>query len=323
MKITIKKWNEVPEDKIKKLFMENPYPFYRGTPLANDLMKEYMFLSAKKSALTNVALVVLLDGEPVITGQYYNIPYLSKYWDADIGAIGHIISKKMPANISINAANLLTLYLSYLISNAKFVSITIPGSNIHLIRSFEQSGFVYAEGFINMVKSTNDFRDEFSVPGLVVRDPIESDFDEIDDAFSKMPFPARFVSDGGFDSDKAVKLYTHRFREVHDQCLGKIFIAEIENRFAGALIGIIDEDMFKETGIKTNILSGMGIIIHPRAVRSGVSMHLIESRQDWYKSKGVEYVNFGANFNNRPMLLGLDKLGFNYGSLDVALHKWI
>jgi len=42
-----------------------------------------------------------------------------------------------------------------------------------------------------------------------------------------------------------------------------------------------------------------------------------------YKSDGVEYVNFGANFNNGPMIIGLGKLGLKYGSVDVALHKWI
>jgi len=323
MEITIKKWSDVPNDQIKKLFMENPYPLYRGTPLANDLMKEYMFTLAQKSALTNDALVVLSDGVPVITGQFYLIPYLSEYWQTNIGAIGHIVDRKMPADINTKAANLLLLHLTDSESNVKFVSVTIPGSNVPLIRSFEQRGFVYAEGFINMVSSTDYFRDKFRLKGLVVRDLIESDFDEVDNAYSKMPFPSRFVSDGGFDSDKAVKLYTHRLREVYDQCLGKIFIAELEKKFAGALIGIIDKNMDEVTGMKTNILSGMGIIIHPRAARRGVSMHLIECRQDWYKSEGVDYVNFGANFNNRPMILGLDKLGFKYGSLDVVLHKWM
>ena len=67
----------------------------------------------------------------------------------------------------------------------------------------------------------------------------------------------------------------------------------------------------------------MGIIIHPRAVRKGVSMALIEHRQDYYQSEGVEYVNFGANFNNGPMILGLSKLGLRYGSLDMTFHFWL
>jgi len=323
MVIDIKKWDDVPNDKMKELFLENPYPLYRGTPLGTDLMKEYMFTLAKKSASINDTLVVLVDGVPMITGQFYLIPYLSKYWNIPIGGLGHIVIRNMPADINTKIIDTFSLHLSNLASNAKFVSVTIPGPNIALIRSFEQRGFAYAEGFINMVGSTNYFRDQFRLKGLVIRDLVENDFDEIDSAYKKTPFPARFVSDGGFDPEKARKLYVHRCREVYEQRLGKIFIAELEGKFAGALIGIIDKEMAETINIKTNTLSGMGIIIHSRALRRGVSMHMIEHRQDWYKSEGVDYVNFGANFNNRPMILGLDKLGFKYGSLDVALHKWI
>jgi GNAT superfamily N-acetyltransferase len=285
-------------------------------------MKEYMFILAKESASINDTLVVLVDGVPVITGQFYLIPHLSKYWNTPIGGLGHIVARKMAVDISAKVMDIFSLYLSDLASNAKFVSVTIPGPNIFLIRSFEKKGFVYAEGFINMVSSTDYFRDQFVLPGLKIRNPIESDFDEIDEAYKRTPFPSRFVSDGGFDPEKARKLYVHRFREVYEHRLGEVFIAELEGKFVGALIGIINEEMAKTIGVKTNILSGMGIITHPRAARRGVSMHMIEHRQDWYKSKGVEYVNFGANFNNRPMILGLDKLGFKYGSLDVVLHRW-
>ena len=81
--------------------------------------------------------------------------------------------------------------------------------------------------------------------------------------------------------------------------------------------------MSKTIGVKTNILSGMGIIVHPDAARRGVAMALIEHRQEYFKSKGVEFVNFGANFNNAPMILGLSKLGLKYGSLDMTFHHWL
>ncbi len=317
--IKIKKWDDVPNDQMKKLFLENPYPLYCGTPLSNDLMKEHMFILAKKSASINDALVVLVDGVPVVTGQFYLIPYLSKYWNIPIGGFGHIVTRGVSAVV----ADVFVSHLVDLASKAKFISVTIPGQNIPLVRSFEKKGFVYAEGFINMVGSTNYFREQFRLSGLVIRDPIESDFDEIDDAYKKTPFPSRFISDGKFDPKKSRELYVHRFKEVYDQCLGKVFIAELEGKFVGALIGIIDKEMVKTIKVKTNILSGMGIIIHSRAARQGVSMHMIEHRQDWYKSEGAEYVNFGANFNNRPMILGLGKLGFKYGSLDIVLHKWL
>ena len=105
--------------------------------------------------------------------------------------------------------------------------------------------------------------------------------------------------------------------------MGRIFAAEFDGRFAGAIIAIIDERMAKEIGIKTNALSGMGIIIHPEASRRGVAMALIEYRQGYYKSEGVDFVNFGANFSNLPMVRGLQKLGLQFGSIDLAFHKWI
>jgi len=209
MILDIKKWGDVPNDQIKELFLENPYPLYRGSPLANDLMKEYMFILAKESASINDTLVVLVDGVPMITGQFYLIPYLSKYWNTPIGGLGHIAARKMAVDISAEVMDIFSLYLSDLASNAKFVSVTIPGPNISLIRSFEQRSFAYAEGFINMVSSTNYFRDQFRLPGLVIRNLVESDFDEIDSAYKKTPFPARFVSDGGFDPERARKLYVH------------------------------------------------------------------------------------------------------------------
>ena len=173
-----------------------------------------------------------------------------------------------------------------------------------------------------MVGPTNDFRDEFRVPGILIREALDDDLLEIADAYSKVTFPSRFASDIRFNSEKAMQLYQHRFEEVYTQKLGKIFIAEIDGTFAGALIAIIDEKMAKSIGVKTNILSGMGIIIHPRAARKGVSLYLIEHRQAYYKSNGVEFVSFGANFNNRPMILGLLKLGLTYGSLDMTFHHW-
>ena len=81
--------------------------------------------------------------------------------------------------------------------------------------------------------------------------------------------------------------------------------------------------MAETIGVKTNPLSGMGIIIHPRASRRGLSLAMVELRQDYYKSEGVEYVSFGANFNNKPMISGLEKLGLRYGSLDMTFHRWL
>ncbi len=328
MNICVKSWFEVPEKELEGLFLRNPFPLYRGTPLGNEMMKRYMFMVAKENAIKNGknAIVALVDGnKPVVTGQVYHIPYLSDFWGISIGGVGHVVVDKPVDETTHQAAVAL---IGALVHAARkegitFVSANVPSQSISLVRALEKNGFLYAEGFINMVGPTNKFRDIFTVPGMKIRAPVETDFSEIADAYSKVSFPSRFVTDGGFDPQKALELYVHRYREVHEQKIGKVFVAELEGRFAGALIAVIDNKMANAIGVKSNILSGMGIIIHPRASRRGVSMALIEHRQDYYKSQGVEYVSFGANFNNKPMILGLTKLGLKYGSLDMTFHRWL
>ena len=327
MNIEVKLWSEVSETKIAELFINNPFPLYRGTPLANDLMKKYMFALAKESALHNGknAMVALVDGKPVVTGQVHEVPYLSTYWGQSIGSLSHVVTDYPNDEKTGIAARIL---IEHLLEQAKkdkiaFISVTVPASSIMIVRALENNSFYNAEGFINMVGPTNMFREEFTVPEMRIRDIVDKDFVEIAEAYYKMPFPTRFVNDGGFDKKKAVDLYLHRFREVYEQKLGRIFVAEIEGQFAGALIAIIDEKMRKTIGVKTNPLTGMGIIVHPRASRRGVSLALIEHRQDYYKSKGVHYVNLNANYNNIPMLRGLAKLGLEYGSLDMTFHQWL
>jgi len=327
MKINIKLWSETPIEQLERLFLQNPYPLYRGTPIGNQLMKKYMFELAQESASLNnaKAIVVHKNGRPLATGQMYFIPYLIDFWKLPIGGLGHIVIDKEEGETIKQATGIL---IAELVKSARregiaFLSANAPGPNITLAQALEKNGFLYAEGFINMVGTTNEFRDEFRVPELNIREVIEDDFQKIADAYSKVSFPSRFVADTGFDKKKALNLYERRFKEVYEQKLGKVFVAELENIFAGALIAIIDEKMEKAIGVKTNILSGMGIVIHPRAARKGVALALIEHRQDYYKSLGVDYVNFGANFNNLPMIRGLTKLGLQYGSLDMTYHQWL
>jgi len=325
--IEVKLWSEVPEIKIEELFISNPFSLYRGTPLANDLMKKYMFALSRESALLNDnnAMVALVDDKPVVTGQVYEVPYLSKYWGQSIGNLVHVVTANPNEEKTFHAARIL---IENLLAQAKkdkiaFISVTVPASSIMIVRALENNSFYNAEGFINMVGPTNTSRETFTLSGMRIRDIVEKDFIEITEAYHEMPFPTRFVNDGGFDKKKAVDLYLHRFREVYEQKLGEIFVAEIEGQFAGALIAIIDEKMRKTIGVKTNPLTGMGIIVHPRASRRGVSLALIEHRQEYYKSQGVHYVNFNANYNNVPMLRGLAKLGLEYGSLDMTFHQWL
>ena len=327
MRIDIKLWSEVPESQLEDLFLDNPYPWYRGTPLGDDRMKKYMFLLAKENAEINKdgAMVAIINAKPIVTAQVYEVPYLSTFWNMPIGALGHFITDRPHDENTYLAGNMLVRELLHRAKkdNLGFISTTIPGPDIMLIRALEAQSFRYAEGFINMVGPTNRFRDRFKVLGMKIRELVEEDFSEIADAYAKVSFPSRYVTDGGFDPKKASELYVNRFREVYEQQLGKVFVAELEGEFAGVLIAMIDEKMSRTIGITTNVLSGMGIMIHPRASRRGVSTALVEYRQDYYKSEGVEYVNFGANFNNGPMILGLEKLGLRYGSVDMAFHLWL
>ena len=279
MTLSIKMWSQVDPAKLEALFQSNPFPLYRGTPLGNPSMKTYMYGLARENAEKNdeQALVALVDDEARFTAQLYQIPYLSDFWGMSIGGIGHMVTDKPVDEETHDAA---VAVISRLLTGARsqgmrFLSTSVPGPAIPVIRALERSGFLYAEGFINMVGPTHGFRETFTVPDLKIREITEADFAHIDEAYSQVNFPSRFVTDGGFDPKKAHKLYGRRFREVHEKGLGKIFVADYRDEFAGALIAIIDEKLAEATGIRTNILSGMGIIIHPRAARRGVSLSLI------------------------------------------------
>lgn len=327
MSIVLKNWHEVESRDLEKLFLDNRFPLYHGTPIAGDSMKRHMYQLARESAKENgeTAKVALAKGRPIATGQLYSIPYLTDFWGISIGSIGHMVVEPPAEEESYHAANLLVKALVKEAGKRKmvFLSTSIPGPSISLGRALEENGFRYAEGFINWVGPTHKAREKFLIPNLKIREIREDDFNCISEAYFKVEFPSRFVTDGGFDKEKAKELYVRRFQEVYERKLGKIFVAEFDGNFAGAIIAIVDERMAKKIGIKTNALSGMGIIVHPKATRRGVALALIEYRQSYYKSKGVEYVNFGANLSNFPMIRGLEKLGLRFGSVDVTFHKWL
>lgn len=322
-RIRVRRWKDVSMADLKTLFQQNPFPLYRGTPLCGR-MKGYMFMRASANAndskwWRSEALVVLVDEKPILTGQLHDVPYLSEHWGMSMGNIIHLITDH-PDDEAVRFAG--RELINRLLENCTmdFVSVSVPAPSTMLVRALEDAGFRYAEGFANMVGTTHGFREQFRADNVIIREMKESDLTEISEAYNGMPFPSRFASDGGFSREKVIRLYVHRFREVYEKKLGPIFVAELGGRFAGALITLIDKGIFDTIGVKTNPLSGMGIIIHPRAKSKGVALNLIEHRQDYYKKMGVEYVNFGANFNNIPMIRGLTKLGLKHGSTDVSLH---
>jgi len=314
--VEIKHLEDASAYKVATLFKQNPFPLYRDTPLA-DRMKEYMLERARKSG--QGTLVALIDGEPVLTGQIHEVSYLSEYWGIRMGNISHMVTDRPDHEVTRLAGRELIFHL---LANGHmdFVSVRVPGPSVMLARALEDAGFRYAEGFVNIVGTAGNFREQFRVDGVTIREMKESDLAEISKAYGSMPFPGRFITDGGFDREKAVRLYVHRFEEVYEKKLGQIFVAEMDGAFAGALIALVDKDISNTLGVKTNPLSGMGIIIHPRATRKGVALNLLEHRQGWYKEQGVGHINFGVNFNNIPMLRGVAKLGLKRGSTDMSLH---
>ena len=214
MKVELKHWNDVPTIWLVELFRRNPFPLYRGTLLA-DTIKEYMFTSASKDVGKDEgkALVAFAGGMPTMTGQLHRVPYLSDYWGANIGNIGHLATDR-PSDMA--TRDIGRELVSNLLENCgmDFVSVGVSASSIMLIRGLEDIGFRYAEGFANMVGPTNDFREQFRADGVSIRGAEEPDFAEISEAYDGMPFPSRFVSDGGFDREKATKLYVSAYHRL-------------------------------------------------------------------------------------------------------------
>jgi hypothetical protein len=200
VRIDVKLWSEVRESQLEDLFHNNPFALYRGTPLGDGRMKRYMFMLAKENAEINRegAMVAIINDKPIVTAQVYGVPYLSKFWNIPIGALGHFITDRPHDEHTCLAASTL---VRELVERAKkdnfaFISTTIPGPNIMLIRALEARSFRYAEGFINMVGLTHRFRDRFNVLGMNIREFVREDLSEITDAYGKVSFPSRYVTDG-------------------------------------------------------------------------------------------------------------------------------
>ena len=244
------------------------------------------------------------------------IDFLSSYWGMPIGAIvGDWPTGELSGGLVYPIA--VGLLRDAQNMGLVFVSANVPASNLDAIRSLERAGFYYAEGFIPMVKYMGEKEPLPYIKNMEIREAIAEDGGEVEAAYRLARFPSRLVNDPGFDTEKARMLYVNRFHEVFESGKGKIFVAETDGQFAGAIIAIID---FKTN---TNPPSGMGLIVHPRAHRKGVATALVSYRQWWYYQLGVRHVSFGANINNQPMINCLIKLGFQMGQPAITLHRWL
>jgi len=246
--------------------------------------------------------------------QVRKIDFLTDYWGLAMGAVE--FNGYRPPTLAAALATASQAIIEARRMGLDHMSCNLPSSQILLAQGLQAAGFYLADCFIPMEAWTKDAaRRPIGWPlGTWIREAFSPDLDDIERAYRDSKFPNRFVSDG-FNREKAYALYGRRFREVYEKQLGKIFVADIEGAFAGAIIAIVD------TETNTNPPSGLGLIVAPECRGKGVGSALVEYRQGWYYQQGVERVSFGASFNNAPMLRCLERLGFRYGGATLCFHR--
>jgi len=266
--------------------------------------------------------------------------FLSKYWNFKIGGIELFTVRKQTNETDKNffyhqeeTANELAKQIC---KQAKeygytFLSANLPSTSVVEIRALEKAGFYYAEGFLNMATLSQDFAyrpEDLLGTGLdSITKAEECDVEDIRkmyrDVFSLSGFPSRFVTDNFFNKGMAQDLYTNRFEEVikSKNEFPYVLIGKIRGRIVGAIIVDIDIDLKNKTGVITNPQSGMGLIVSPFYKRIGIGSALICRRQKHYGEQGVEYICFGANIGNVPMIQNLSNHGLKPCGALITLHK--
>jgi len=321
MNIKILPWHDADLEMLRELYMNFPFPTYFGSPLVDDRMQDYRFRKVRKAADTNPEsiLVGTANGKIYCAAQLQRVDYLSNYFGIEVAGI---------ANEAFVCDNASENYPAFLLQmralrdraekqGIAFITASVASQAHQWIRALEENGFRYADGFRHVTASVdNDYR-AFLRDDLLMRDPIESDFDEIAYSYAHMPFPNHLLYEPEFDKERVVSLYVKRYREVHAG-LGKVFVAEWNGQFAGALNGIIDKDIQRELGVAVNHLS-QGLIVHPRAAGKGVALALIAYRHPWYHEQEMKCGYFGSNINNLPMIWGLEKMKMRHAGIKISL----
>jgi len=246
------------------------------------------------------------------------VPYLTEYWGFPMGRISGLDEAK---TISEDFAEYLVEQFLLQAKNEgwKFIDTNLSIENTIFAEALVCHGFYPVQGFIQLDATTDRgwVPTGMNNPMISIRRIKESDFSWIKEAYSLVDFPNHFVDDGGFNKTKAMMLYVRRYREVYEKRLGEVFVADIEDRPAGALIAIVDKEK------NTNLMSGLGIIVHPWAQRQRVAQTLIAYRQGWYQRQGVKRVSFGVSIANRKIINCMAQMGFKIGVSTLTFHKWI
>jgi GNAT superfamily N-acetyltransferase len=321
MKIRIVPWQEVDPHQLRDLYVHFPYPPYFGSPIVDERLQEYRFHCVERAAAANPGslLVGVADNHILCAAQLRRTAHLSDHFGIEVAGIANEAFVCNNADNNEQAFRMLVkaLRTQAIERGVAFMTATAASQTHQWIRALEESGFRYADGFRHVTASIERDYGSFQRPDLFIRDPLESDFEEIAYSYAHMPFPNHLLYEPEFEKGKVIALYVRRYREVHER-LGRVFVAEWNGKFAGALNGIIDGEIRRELGISVNHLS-QGLIVHPRAAGKGVALALIACRNPWYREQGVQYGYFGSNINNLPMIWGLEKMQARHAGIEISM----
>ncbi|HOI72906.1 MAG TPA: hypothetical protein PLO63_02055 [Syntrophales bacterium] len=321
MKTRIIDWREADPDQLRDLYARFPYPPYFGSPIVNDRLQAYRLHQVLEAAEADPGtLLAGVAGDRVLcAAQLRRTAHLSDHFGIEVASIANeaFACDGHADNVSVFNLMVETLRRQAKHRGVAFLSTTAASQAYQWIRALEENGFRYADGFRHVTAPTDDDYSGFLRDDLVMRAPVESDFEEIAYSYANMPFPNHLLHEPEFDKEKVIRLYVRRFREVHEK-LGRVFVAEWQGRFAGALNGIIDEAIRSKLGIAVNHLS-QGLIVHPRAAGKGVALALIADRNPWYREQGVQWGYFGSNINNIAMIRGLERMRMRHAGIEISM----
>jgi ribosomal protein S18 acetylase RimI-like enzyme len=118
------------------------------------------------------------------------------------------------------------------------------------------------------------------------------------------------------DSDYYVKNseeLTKKFREYLTKCIEKddpyILVAELEGEFVGFITFEIDDADYFDTNIK-KYGSVLELYVSKKHRRKGIGTKLMKSVEDFFKSKGLEWVELQCSSYNEMALMFYDKSDF-------------
>jgi RimJ/RimL family protein N-acetyltransferase len=321
MSVRVVRWHEANPEALRDLYTKYPFPPYFGSPIVNDRLQAYRFGKIREDAgrKREDYFAVDVGGTLIGAAQLRRVDHLSDHFGVAVASIGNeaFLAEKNEAAFSGCAAMLRALRDLAMSRGYRFVTSAVSSQAVQWLRGLEEAGFRYADGFIHCFASIDDDYEPFRLDHMAVRDPVESDFDEIAYSYAHMPFPNHLLHEPEFRKDKIIELYVKRYRETHER-LGKVFVAEVDGKFAGAINSIIDHDIRHTTGMVVNHLS-QGMVIHPREAGKGVSLALIAARHPWYREQGLHHAYYGANINNIGMIRGLQKMAARHAGIEISM----